>query len=101
MKVAQSLRLAQADGKSNSEEKHQSSGIHVGAFSLVDLFLRDLKSTPSLNLICLFFVVPEVLGLELGAYTLGHSSSLFFVKGFFKIGSRELFAQAGFESQSS
>jgi hypothetical protein len=36
-----------------------------------------------------------VLGLELRAYTLSHST--FFVMGFFKIGSHELFAWAGFE----
>jgi hypothetical protein len=42
-----------------------------------------------------------VLGLELRAYTLSHSTNLYFVKGFFEIGSRELFAQAGFEPQSS
>jgi hypothetical protein len=38
----------------------------------------------------LFFVVVVVvaiLGLELRAYTLSHSTSPFFVKGFFEIGS--------------
>jgi hypothetical protein len=41
----------------------------------------------------------KVLGFELGAYTLSHSTSPFFfpVRGFFEIGSRELSAQAGFE----
>jgi hypothetical protein len=34
-------------------------------------------------------------------YVLSHSTSPFFVMGFFKIGSRKLFAQAGFESGSS
>jgi hypothetical protein len=34
------------------------------------------------------------LGFELRSYTLSHSTSTFFVKGFFKIGSREQFAQA-------
>jgi hypothetical protein len=38
-----------------------------------------------------------VLGLELRAYTLSHSTSSFFVKGFFQIGLLELFAWAGFE----
>jgi hypothetical protein len=38
-----------------------------------------------------------VLGFELRAYTLSHSTSPFFVKGFFEIGSPELFVQAGFE----
>jgi hypothetical protein len=43
----------------------------------------------------------SVLGFELTAYTLSHSTSPFFAKGFFKIGSRKLFAQAGFELWSS
>jgi hypothetical protein len=49
-------------------------------------------------LICLFIAV---LGFELRAFTLSHSTSPIFVKSFFKIGSQELFAQAGFELQSS
>jgi hypothetical protein len=43
----------------------------------------------------LFFIYFVVLGSELSAYTLSHSTSPFFVMGFFKIGSHELFAQAG------
>jgi hypothetical protein len=43
-------------------------------------------------------VVP---GFELRAYTLSYSTSPIFVMGFFEIGSRELFAQAGFEPPSS
>jgi hypothetical protein len=42
-----------------------------------------------------------VLGLELRVYTLSHSTSPIFVMGVFEIGSRELFAWAGFECQSS
>jgi hypothetical protein len=42
-----------------------------------------------------------VLGFELRAYTLIHSTSPFFVMVFFKIGSCELFAQSGFEPRSS
>jgi hypothetical protein len=42
-----------------------------------------------------------VLGFELRAYTLSHSTSHFFVKGFFEIGSRKLFAWSGFKPQSS
>jgi hypothetical protein len=42
-----------------------------------------------------------VLGFELRAYTLSHSTSSFFIMGFFEIGSQKLFAQAGFESLSS
>jgi hypothetical protein len=46
-----------------------------------------------------FFVV---LGFQLRTYTLRHSTSPFFVMGFFfEIGSQELFAWAGFEPQSS
>jgi hypothetical protein len=48
----------------------------------------------------LFSFLPPVLGLELRAYILSHSQP-FFVMGFFKIWSQELFAQAGFELRSS
>jgi hypothetical protein len=47
--------------------------------------------------VCFF----EVLGFELRAYTLSHSTNPFFVKGVFEIASRKLFAWAGFELQSS
>jgi hypothetical protein len=49
----------------------------------------------------LFFFV--LLGLKLRTYTLNHFTSppAFFVVGVFEIGSHELFAQAGFELQSS
>jgi hypothetical protein len=40
-----------------------------------------------------FFPSFSVLGFELRAYTLSHSTSPFFVMGFFQIGSCELFAQ--------
>jgi hypothetical protein len=39
-----------------------------------------------------FFAVP---GFEFRDYTSSHSTSPFFVIGFFKIGSQELFAQHG------
>jgi hypothetical protein len=43
----------------------------------------------------LFFVL---LGFELGAYTLSHAISPFFMMGFFfEIGSQELIIQTGFE----
>jgi hypothetical protein len=48
--------------------------------------------------VCLFFVV---LGFELRAYTLNHSTTPFFIMGFFEIGSHELFARTGFEPRSS
>jgi hypothetical protein len=37
------------------------------------------------------------MGFELRAFTLSHSTGPIFVMGFFKVGSRELFARAGFE----
>jgi hypothetical protein len=40
----------------------------------------------------IYFTLP---GLELRTYTLNHSTSPFFVTGFFEIQSRKLFAQAG------
>jgi hypothetical protein len=42
-----------------------------------------------------------VLGLELRAFTLTHSTSPIFVKGFSRQDLTELFAQAGFKPQSS
>jgi hypothetical protein len=42
-----------------------------------------------------FFFFFAVLEFELRAYTLSHSTSPFFVTGFFEIGSCELFALAG------
>jgi hypothetical protein len=47
------------------------------------------------NLIFFFFFA--VLGFGLRAYILSHSTSHFFVKVFFEVVSRELFAQASFE----
>jgi hypothetical protein len=54
---------------------------------------------PDLSGYLLLFVV---LGFELRAYTLSHTTShpSFFCEGFFEIGSHELFAQAGFELRS-
>jgi hypothetical protein len=54
-----------------------------------------------LDLDTFFFPFFAVWELELKAYTLSHSTSPFFVLGFFKIGSRELLAQAGSELRSS
>jgi hypothetical protein len=56
-----------------------------------------------------FFFFFVVMGLELRAYILSHNTSpvlvlfvcLVLVLGFFKIGSQELFAQAGFQVRSS
>jgi hypothetical protein len=43
------------------------------------------------------FLFLAVLGFEIRAYTVSHSTSHFFVVGFLKIGFHKLFAQAGFE----
>jgi hypothetical protein len=49
-------------------------------------------------LLCVCVCVCVVLGFELRAYTLSHSTRPFIVMVFFfKIGSRELFARVGFE----
>jgi hypothetical protein len=66
---------------------------------------KDLSNLPSVKIsnqaeviFCLcFFIYFAVLGLELKAYTLSHSTSPFFVMGFYEMGSHKLFAQAGFE----
>jgi hypothetical protein len=47
--------------------------------------------------VCVCVCVLAVLGLELSAYTLSHSTSRFFVMGFSEILSGELFPQAAFE----
>jgi hypothetical protein len=57
-----------------------------------------LSSNPYQDL-CVCVCVCVVLGFELRAYTMSHSTSLFFVKGFFKIGSHKLFSGAGFKQQ--
>jgi hypothetical protein len=41
----------------------------------------------------ILFIYFAVLGSELKAYTLNHSSITFFVKGFFETGSCKLFAE--------
>jgi hypothetical protein len=57
------------------------------------LFLYHLNTI----IIIIIIIITAVLGLELRAYTLSHSTSPFFVMRFFKIGSLELFTPAGFE----
>jgi hypothetical protein len=49
----------------------------------------DKQNTIAINVGLFFFFV--VLGFELRAYTLSHSTSPTFVMGFFEIGSHELF----------
>jgi hypothetical protein len=58
----------------------------------LDTFPESSSHMPRDSL--LFF---KVLGFELRAFTLSHSTSPIFVKGFFEIGSLKLFAWAGFE----
>jgi hypothetical protein len=61
--------------------------------------LKLSKLGTKINLSSFFFTVLE---FELKAYTLSHSTSLFFCEGFFlELGSHQLFAQAGFEPWSS
>jgi hypothetical protein len=50
-------------------------------------------------LVSFFFFL--ALGFELRAYTLSHSTNPFLCDEFFEIWSHELFAQDGFEQQSS
>jgi hypothetical protein len=51
--------------------------------------------------VCVCVCVCVVLGFKLRAYTMSHSTSPFLEWVFFEIGSHELFAQIGFELQSS
>jgi hypothetical protein len=60
---------------------------------------KDLEAFRGFFSFFLFF--PAVLGFECRAFTLSHSTSSFFVKSFFEIGSLELFALAGFKPRSS
>jgi hypothetical protein len=70
---------------------------------------KKLISKVVLPLVLHSFFFFVVLGLELRAYILSHYTSpvlvlfvcLVLVLGFFKIGSQELFAQAGFQVRSS
>jgi hypothetical protein len=48
---------------------------------------------PAIAYLHIFFLFFAVLGFELRASTLSHCTTPFFVKGFFKIGSFELFAE--------
>jgi hypothetical protein len=51
--------------------------------------------------LCVCVCVCVVLGFELMAFTLSHSSNPILVKRFLRYGLTELFAQAGFEPRSS
>jgi hypothetical protein len=67
--------------------------------------ITDVSYPPPDILFIYFFIYLNfkglVQGFELRAYTLSHSTSTVFVMVFFKIGSQELFARAGFKPQSS
>jgi hypothetical protein len=69
-------------------------GVVLGILSYPLLLLVLWRNFFSLSFFFFFFVV---LGPELRAYTLSHSTKPFFVVGFFEIGSQELFAWAGFK----
>jgi hypothetical protein len=56
--------------------------------------LKWLQFNGYVSTYIMFSIFFSVLRFELRAYTLSHSTSPFFVKGFFSIGSCELFAQA-------
>jgi hypothetical protein len=57
-------------------------------YMLGKLSTTELRPQPIINPFLFFFAI---LGLELWAY-LSHFTSPFFVKGFFEIGSRKVFA---------
>jgi hypothetical protein len=66
----------------------------------IQVFKVILTQVPII-FICLFiYLLFAVLGLELRAFPLNHSASLF-CEVFFEIGSHALFAWAGFELQCS
>jgi hypothetical protein len=62
----------------------------------IKYYAKEVGHQSKVLFLFLFFAV---LGLELRAYASSHSTSPFL--GFFKVGSRELFAQVGFELRSS
>jgi hypothetical protein len=71
-------------------------------FSSWGLICKSMQITPNScvsrdRVFKLYFIFFAVLGLELRAFTLSHSTSPSFVMGFFEIGSCELFVWAGFE----
>jgi hypothetical protein len=70
----------------------------LGKFSAI-LFLQKFFFASFSFLLSLFFLM--ILGFELRAYTLSHSTSPFLVMGFFEIGFHGVFVQAGFEPRSS
>jgi hypothetical protein len=73
-------------------------GISTVSFDYLGVYLESNIAGLYASFIYLFFVV---LGLELRAYTLSHSTSSFLGRVFFEIGSHKLFAWVGFEPQSS
>jgi hypothetical protein len=85
----------------------QSPSFHIRADILNFLSSSFPPSLPPLlepfcqSFLMFFFFFFAVLGLELRAFTLSHSTSPIFVKGFSREGFAELFAQAGFEPRSS
>jgi hypothetical protein len=67
----------------------------------IDLIARSFFTVRAKEPFLSFFFFLVVLGFELRAYTLSHSTCPFFVMGFFEMESPKLFAQAGFKAGSS
>jgi hypothetical protein len=63
--------------------------------------IQDIVRIQKIVNVVLFCFVFVVLGLELRAYTLSHSTSPIFVKIFSRLDLEELFARAGFKPRSS
>jgi hypothetical protein len=61
------------------------------------IYLLLARGLYPLLLAFIYLFIFVVLGLELGAYTLSHSTSPFFVLGIFEIASHEQFAWVGSE----
>jgi hypothetical protein len=74
-------------------------GTYLGATKPIKIGTK--KKVPDLGIGAGFFFFFAVLGFEFETYTSATSPTLFYEGCFFKIGFFELFAQAGFEPQSS
>jgi hypothetical protein len=75
-----------------------SSLIHLVGTVFLVCIKRSHKVTDSCHLsLWVFLGSFAVFGFELRAYTLSHSTSPFFVMGFFEIESHKLFSWDGFE----
>jgi hypothetical protein len=80
------------------------SGFIIKIILVFNIFLKGFQKALHIQMesqLVFSIVLFAVLGFELRAFTLSHSTSPIFVMDFFEIGSRELFARAGFEPRSS